>query len=488
MRFSFHSKIALIVALAITQGACLVWGVFVFEAWLESSIRDTVHQQVLDDNVQSAQQMAKLIRAMEITDPRLDLPSWKRLQAAVAELALPNEGFVCLTDAPNGYLLCHPKLQARPEFGSGGQGKNAPTSQPKAMGADSAPAGKSSSLVESKPHLFAKKYLSQRLSPRESSGGLELSAGVVQTEAGLEIIAAAELPEIEASVLVHQLGAGIDQAVARVLAPIRPIGLAVSLGLVLLTTACVVVVVRRYESQLAEINQGLEDLVAQRTRSLVKTRNGLIFGLAKLAESRDTDTGEHLERISKYVIILAKQLQQDGLPLSDKEIEDMTLASSLHDIGKVGVPDAVLLKPGRLDPQEREIIEKHAVIGGDCLLALSEQLGEDDFLQVAEEIAYGHHEKWDGTGYPFQRSGEQIPLSARIVAVADVYDALRSRRPYKEGMPHTKAREILLQERGAHFDPVVINAFLAAEDEFRLVDPERSALSTAEPEQELAAV
>ncbi|MEM1305852.1 MAG: HD domain-containing phosphohydrolase, partial [Planctomycetota bacterium] len=299
-----------------------------------------------------------------------------------------------------------------------------------------------------------------------------VSARIVETPAGLQIIAATELPEINARVLVHQLGSGIDRAIARVVAPVRPIGLAVSLGLVALTTVGVVGVVRRYENRLAAINRDLEKLVEQRTRSLMRTRNGLIFGLAKLAESRDTDTGEHLERIAKYVSILAKQLQEDGLPLSDADIEQLALASSLHDIGKVGVPDAVLLKPGRLDAEERRIIETHATIGGDCLQALSERLGDDDFLQAAEEIAYGHHEKWDGTGYPFQRAGEQIPLSARIVAVADVYDALRSKRPYKEGMPHEKARSILVSDSGSHFDPVVIEAFLVTEEAFRRVQPE----------------
>ncbi|MEM6329381.1 MAG: HD domain-containing phosphohydrolase [Planctomycetota bacterium] len=449
MRFSFHSKLALILAVAAVQAVCLSWGVFVFDAWLERSIRGTVHKQVLDDNLQTAKQMAKLIRAMGVEDPRTDLASWNRLQSTVAGISLPNDGFVCLTDAGDGRVLCHPRLKARPVFAQG-----------TAAGRVTVNSGASAGGVPS----------SEALSGGQSGG--RVSGGVVQTSEGLQIVAAAELPEINARVLVHQLGRGIDAAIARVVEPVRPIGLAVSLGLVALTTVGVASVVRKHENQLEAINRNLEGLVERRTNSLMKTRNGLIFGLAKLAESRDTDTGEHLERIAKYVSILARQLQENGVPLSDADIEQLALASSLHDIGKVGVPDAVLLKPGRLDPDERAVIETHAAIGGDCLRALSERLGDDDFLQAAEEIAYGHHEKWDGTGYPFQRSGEQIPLSARIVAVADVYDALRSKRPYKDGMPHEKARAILVADSGSHFDPVVVEAFLATEESFRAVQPE----------------
>ena len=131
----------------------------------------------------------------------------------------------------------------------------------------------------------------------------------------------------------------------------------------------------------------------------------------------------------------------------------------------------VLLKPGAFTPEERTQMETHAALGGACLDAIGEQLGDDDFLQLSREIAYGHHEKWDGTGYPAQAKGEDIPASARIVALSDVYDALRSRRPYKEPMPHAQARAIIVEGRGSHFDPAVVDAFLACESVFeRLSD------------------
>ncbi|MEO0531200.1 MAG: HD domain-containing phosphohydrolase [Planctomycetota bacterium] len=435
-----RTKVVLVLAIAGAQAACLAVGIVLFDAWLSGSIRETIHQQILADNVQSARQLAKLVRQMGVGDPRTDAESWRRLQNVVREVRLPNDGYVCLIDPSDGALLCHPALNERPK-------------------------------------------LPARFASAPSVPADRITGEVVDHGYGLEIVAAAELPEISSRISVHQTGRGVDTAIARFMAPVRPIGLAVSLGLVGLTTIAVVRVVRRYENRLADINENLEQLVNQRTRSLVNTRNAVIFGLAKLAESRDTDTGDHLERIRKYVTVLAKQLKEDGLPIDDAFIETLGLASSLHDIGKVGVPDAVLLKPGRLDADERRIIETHAAVGGDCLRTIGERLGEDDFLQIAKEIAYGHHERYDGEGYPFQVGGESIPLSARITAVADVYDALRSRRPYKEPMPHDKAKAILLEGAGGHFDPLVVEAFLAAENEFRQISAESEAAPAEHAEQ-----
>jgi putative two-component system response regulator len=221
--------------------------------------------------------------------------------------------------------------------------------------------------------------------------------------------------------------------------------------------------------RLTGCNQRLEQLVKMRTKSLVKTRNAIIFGLAKLAESRDTDTGEHLDRIRRYVTLLAERLAKHYRSIDGDFISNLAFASSLHDIGKVGIPDAVLLKPGKLNPEERKIIEQHSVIGRKCLEAIQEQLGNDDFLEMARMIADSHHERWDGAGYPRRLEGDEIPLAARIVALADVYDALTSKRPYKEAMSHTKATEIILHGKGSHFDPRIVAAFLASIEEFERI-------------------
>jgi len=281
-----------------------------------------------------------------------------------------------------------------------------------------------------------------------------------------QVIAAAYLPNMNAHVKVHQKVAGVQKSVVDVLSPLKFISIAVGLGLVGFTTLLVSGLMTRYDHRLETINDGLESVIDERTRSLRKTRDAVVFGLAKLAESRDTDTGEHLDRIRLYVSLLAASIDEACVGRDRDFLQTFALASSLHDIGKVGIPDRVLLKPGRFTPEEAAIMHTHAVLGGDCLKAIGEQLGDEDFLQLAREIAYGHHEKWDGSGYPFGIAGTDIPISARIVALADVYDALRSRRPYKDPMPHEKARAIILEGSGSHFDPQVVDAFVKCEELF----------------------
>ena len=231
-------------------------------------------------------------------------------------------------------------------------------------------------------------------------------------------------------------------------------------GLLSLSTAIGVgLLVFGHERDVTRLNGILNAEVECRLSEHVRLRNALIFGLAKLADYRDTDTGEHLERICAYSRLLAEQLQGRHDEIDENWLDSMTLASSLHDIGKVGIPDAILLKPGRLTPDERRSMERHAVIGADTLMAIRSRLGDDELLTLAIQIALSHHERWDGTGYPYGLRGEQIPLAARIVALADVYDALTSERVYKAAMPHEEAVSIILDGRGTHFDPDVVRAF-----------------------------
>jgi putative two-component system response regulator len=189
--------------------------------------------------------------------------------------------------------------------------------------------------------------------------------------------------------------------------------------------------------------------------------------MAKMTEARDDDTGKHLERICRYVEILARELAKSDATITQEWIQTVVKTAALHDIGKVGIPDGILLKKGRLNLQEREIMENHPAIGGDTLLELREEMGGGGpFLSRAIEITLGHHEKWDGTGYPFGLKGEAIALSARLVAVADVYDALVSRRIYKTGMTHQEAAHLIQEGAGKHFDPRVVEAFVVCQDEF----------------------
>ncbi len=255
-----------------------------------------------------------------------------------------------------------------------------------------------------------------------------------------------------------------------------------------LTLRCLQQQLEVANAELRDLNENLEQKVQERTRQLeeeharlVRTQNAIIFGMAKLTESRDDDTGKHLERIEKYVEILARELGKTDDSIDEHWIEQVKATSALHDIGKVGIPDAVLQKPGRLSPDERKVIELHPEIGGDTLNAVREKLGTSDsdlrateYLRRAMEITYGHHEKWDGSGYPYGTQGDGIALAARLVSVADVYDALVSKRVYKSGMTHEQAGDIIREGAGQHFDPRVVEAFNATEDKFREVSIEYS--------------
>jgi len=212
----------------------------------------------------------------------------------------------------------------------------------------------------------------------------------------------------------------------------------------------------------------LQLLAGQRLVAL-ESRDLIIFSMAKLAESRDTDTGKHLERIQQYCRILAVELSKDKAfedCLDAQYIQLLQMTSPLHDIGKVGIPDRVLLKPGKLNPEEFEVMKRHAALGGETLQAAADAYPEAKFLKMAVEVALTHHEKWNGSGYPKGLQGEEIPLSGRVVAVADVYDALRAKRVYKPAYSHNKARQIIRESSGSHFDPRIVDAFLRIENDF----------------------
>lgn len=219
-----------------------------------------------------------------------------------------------------------------------------------------------------------------------------------------------------------------------------------------------------------------EQALLESERKLQQARAATILGLAKLAEYRDEGTGTHLERIREYARLIAEELGR--LPayrqvIDQRYIEDIYQSAILHDIGKVGIPDAVLLKPGQLTREEFEIIKRHTVLGGEAITSIQSQIDGRTFLNLGREIAFNHHEKWDGSGYPVGLKAGDIPLAARIVAVADVYDALTSKRFYKEAFPHAKACRIIRDLKGSHFDPDVVEAFLALEDQFNRVREEK---------------
>ncbi|OYP37973.1 two-component system response regulator [Rhodopirellula sp. MGV] len=240
---------------------------------------------------------------------------------------------------------------------------------------------------------------------------------------------------------------------------------------------------KQYRDTLVKYTQNLENIVRKRTKQLEDTRRDAIHCLARAAELRDNDTGNHVIRVGRYAGIVARQLE-----LSEDFISDLELAAQLHDVGKIAIPDSILLKPGKLEPEEYEVIQQHVRHGRQIIQpyvgreadtmrghvrAGAEILSDDNSLmRLAASIAQTHHEKFDGTGYPIGLAGEDIPIEGRITAVADVYDALSSERPYKKAMPREKCFRIMEDGRGSHFDPVVLDAFFRGASEIVRVQVE----------------
>lgn len=234
---------------------------------------------------------------------------------------------------------------------------------------------------------------------------------------------------------------------------------------------------RLYRDQLVSQEERLQRQVRERTADLAASRREVVFCLARAAEYRDDDTGHHVYRVGKYVGIVARELG-----FSESRIEMLELAAQLHDIGKIGIPDYILRKPGKLLPTEYEVMKHHCRIGKDIIRPAeyvwttgngdyghhqyeSNGMANSTLLLTAAQIAQTHHEWWDGTGYPLGLKGEDIPIEGRMTAVADVFDALCSKRPYKQAFPHERCFEILDAGSGTHFDPAVVEAFIARADE-----------------------
>ena len=224
---------------------------------------------------------------------------------------------------------------------------------------------------------------------------------------------------------------------------------------------------------LRDKNTYLEAEIERRTEEVRAIQTVTIRAMASLAETRDNETGNHIRRTQHYVKVLAEALKEHPRFqhfLTDSQIAQLLKSAPMHDIGKVGIPDSILLKPGRLTAQEFEVMKTHAALGAQSIQRAAADLGKQtEFLDCANDIALSHHEKWDGSGYPQGLVGDAIPISARLMALADVYDALISRRVYKEGMSHAQASDIIVEGRGHHFDPDVVDAFVAIQDTFRRI-------------------
>ncbi|NMM42885.1 two-component system response regulator [Rhodospirillaceae bacterium KN72] len=245
-------------------------------------------------------------------------------------------------------------------------------------------------------------------------------------------------------------------------------------------------IVKTHADLLRDKADWLESEVQARTRDIERIKEVTIVAMASLAETRDNETGNHIRRTQNYVRALAEHLSTHpdfASELTPEAVELLYKSAPLHDIGKVGIPDSILLKPGKLTPDEFEIMKTHPTLGAEAISAAEEGLDEKDssFLRYAREISQYHHEKWDGSGYPFGLKGDDIPVSGRLMAVADVYDALISKRVYKPAFPHEKAVSLILEGRGGHFDPRIVDAFAEIADRF-----DEIAAAFADTDEELA--
>lgn len=230
---------------------------------------------------------------------------------------------------------------------------------------------------------------------------------------------------------------------------------------------------RHLQSELERHNRHLQDLVQEQVKEIVDSHMATIFAMAKLVESRDDDTGNHIRRVQAYCKVLALRLSQQDPFRSEVDtgyIENLCHTAPLHDIGKVGIPDAVLLKLDRLTPEEQAVMQAHTLIGARTLAEVVRIYPNNLFVRMGVEIARSHHERWDGSGYPEGLRGVAIPLAARILAVADQYDSLRNARPYKAAIDHKKTCDIITEGDGrtmpGHFDPRVLQAFVDTRDQF----------------------
>ena len=446
------SRFFLVALLVASQAACLGFGVMWATGWLWGTFEQVVQSHVVAEGQAQTQKLAIRIAELRLEHIEPGSMDWWKLQGLCEEASIAHKGFACVMRADNGAMICHPDLDENPSLLELFPGRKILVD-----GETTAP------IIE--------------LVKDAESTGSQLVAGKIELEGQLHVMTGISLPALGAVLAVYQSDSAIEQFIAATIQPVMQVGYILTAFIVGATAILTVFLINRYEDGLAEANTRLEKQVQSRTRSLLRTRNAVIFGLAKLAESRDRDTGEHLERIRSYVTIIATELAKRDPEIDHRFVADLAVASSLHDIGKVGIPDAVLLKPGELTSTERRAMELHTVLGSECLSAIQRELEEDDFLELAQQIAIAHHEHWNGNGYPYGIQGKDIPLAARIVALADCYDALTTKRPYKKSLSHEDSREWIVTRYGTHFDPMVVEAFIAREQDFVRVNQSYSGVT-----------
>jgi len=304
----------------------------------------------------------------------------------------------------------------------------------------------------------------------QADGASRLVPGTLDAPDGPQIAVACALKDGQGYLLLHRPVKDLEAGAAPFVRALLPVALVTLLWTATLLSMTVYLIMKRYDDTLDHERAQSASGVLRQTQRLIRMRDALIFALAKLAGSRDDETGSHLERLSDYSILLASALRHHpkfSHQVTPAFVRLIGLSAVPHDIGKVGIEDGILRKAGKLTPAERKRMQMHTVIAGNCLGEIAERLGGSNFLQMAREIALAHHEHWDGSGYPRGLRGEEIPLSARIVAIADVYDALATSRAYKNALPHEQCVASIRAAAGRQFDPDLVDVWLTIEAKFR---------------------
>lgn len=434
--FRLTNRASLVAATVVLQAIVLGLGLLFGYSGTRAAVLSNVREQAIDEMPRVIQQFAA--RLIELTSGPLDsdIGTRQSAQALVNSMRLSNGAYIAIVDNENR-LLCRPGI----------------VNQDASENVD----------YSEVPYTL---WPSGETLPFGTLFPRTVVAGRMEIENGRAEIAVYYIPSLHAKVMLVQPIAALEAAADRVMGRLGLILLALCGGVLGITALGENILVRRYDSMLMRINRNLEQEVLSKVQDGLQIRNALIFGLAKLADYRDTDTGKHLERISRYCELLANALRNEFPEIDDVWVERLRLASSLHDIGKVGIPDQILLKPGLFTMLERRHMEQHTLIGADTLVAIRRHVGHDDLLDMGIEVAIQHHERWDGDGYPMGLKGEEISLAARLVALADVYDAMTSRRVYKLAKSHLEARAQIVGSRGTHLDPRIVDAFERIHEQF----------------------
>jgi HD-GYP domain-containing protein (c-di-GMP phosphodiesterase class II) len=432
MKVSLNRRWKHLLTLFAAQVACIVIGLWMQHRFVTSSLSQTVANDEVVRLVAEAENFTMAAFGPDRTLPSLEMETLESVGGSL-DSATPPRGVELSVVDQNGVVRYVSSPADSPEF-----------------------AMKLGTSVE----------WSQPPQPSAEFGELRVGRFMVDGE---EYLAAATTI-VRGRLLVHRSMADIQQQVSLASTSTAIAGVLSAGWICVLTFMAMYLINTKWHDRAERELKETEAKSLQRIESLVRTRDAVIFGLAKLADSRDPETGDHLERIAIYSTTLASALRENPnykQKISPSLVRLIGISSALHDIGKVGIADSILRKPGKLTDDERREMQTHSVIGGDCLTEIERRLGRSNFLEMAREIAMAHHERWDGSGYPNGLSREEIPLAARIVSIADVYDALASRRVYKPAMTHAKCVQIIREGAGTQFDPRMVEVWLKVADQFR---------------------